>query len=265
MQTTQTKKNTTPTRNERKGSAGDLRAALQNEFVARCRRNSSYSLRAYAKSLAVDQSLLSKILRGQRKISPANAQILGRSLGLSPAEIARVSRREAKGPAYDQMAEDVFGLLADWYHFALLELLKLPACRHETAWMARRLGIHALEVEQALERLERLGYLKRKAGRWLLLSPNNSWTNTDVTSSARRVLQKTLLRKSEAAIDQIAFDRRENASLTLACDESLLPEIKERLKAYRKDLDAFVQQRGNYNQVYQFVVSFFPLTEFSEV
>lgn len=94
----------------------------------------------------------------------------------------------------------------------------------------------------------------------MLLNPNNTWTNTEATTSARRHLQRTLIQKSLDAIENVDFGLRENASLTVACSEALVPEIKEKLRAFRAELDGFIAQKSGHDQVYQFVFSFFPLT-----
>lgn len=242
----------------------DIVSFLRAEFAKRCRSNPRYSLRAYAKSLDLDQSLLSKILRGTRQLSNRKLDDVGRRLGLSPAEIQALSREtksRSESYSYQQVAEDVFNVISDWYHFALLELLKVESPKCSSGRLASRLGIHATEVDEALARLERLGYLQATEQGWVLQSPNNSWSDLEVTTAARRNLQKSLLRKSIDAIDNMNFEVRENGSLTIACDEALIPEIRKKIKKFRQELDSFTQAHGNYNQVYQVVTSFFPLTQ----
>lgn len=255
-------KTTTDGNSEHTGIAErEFRIFLQNEFVSRCRLNPQFSLRAFAKFLNVDQSLLSKVLRGHRPPSKALIEKICYRIGLSPSEIlAFTSGGEDSKSGYDVLSEDSFAILSDWYHFALLELLKTKGCKSDSAWLAERLGISAIEVNTALERLERMGFLEKRRNRWSHLIPNNTWTNTEATSAARRNLQRNLLEMSLKAIDQVEFSKRENGSLTIACDEKLLPEIKERLTAFRRDLDKFIESQGNFTQVYQLVISFFPLS-----
>ncbi|WP_216635913.1 hypothetical protein [Bdellovibrio bacteriovorus] len=60
---------------------------LRQELLVRSRRNSSYSLRAFAASLELDPSTLSKILRGKRSIGKKFILQVGPKLGLNQQEI----------------------------------------------------------------------------------------------------------------------------------------------------------------------------------
>ena len=61
---------------------------LLNQVLAeRQLRNSKYSLRAFSRDLGVEQSLLCKILKGKRKITPKQACKITSSLDLPAAEV----------------------------------------------------------------------------------------------------------------------------------------------------------------------------------
>lgn len=59
-----------------------FREFLQNELANRCSENTSYSLRAFARSLSIDHSSLSQILRGKRKLTKSSIHRLGEEIGL---------------------------------------------------------------------------------------------------------------------------------------------------------------------------------------
>lgn len=59
---------------------------LQKEFSARRKRNPRYSLRAFAKSLQLDSSTLSKLLRKKRPLTLNLARALLRGLELDEAK-----------------------------------------------------------------------------------------------------------------------------------------------------------------------------------
>src|SRR4051812_27126550 len=66
--------------------AQGIRQFLLSEFIARRNRNTHYSLRAFARSLAIDPSELSKLLRGGRPIGKKITLRLAKRLGCSPNE-----------------------------------------------------------------------------------------------------------------------------------------------------------------------------------
>lgn len=237
----------------------NVRLALQSEFVSRCKKNSAYSMRAYAKFIDVDQSLLSKVLRGERVLSIKNAQTVLLKLGFRLSDLNsadKISRDE-----YIQLSHDIFAFISDWYHFAILELSKTKKFSTDPARIAKRLGIHVEEARGAIERLQRLGFVEIKNSKWVLLKPNNNWTNNQVTTEARRSLQRSLLQKSIEAIDTISFTERDNGSLTVAVDKNRISEFKEKLAQVRTELGEYFQAKGDFNEVYQLVVAFFPLTK----
>ena len=68
------------------GTIPEYRAILVRELESRVKRNNRYSLRAFARSLQVDPSDLSRILGGKGRVSPKMAQRLVKELGLEPKD-----------------------------------------------------------------------------------------------------------------------------------------------------------------------------------
>lgn len=241
-----------------------FRVAIQKEFIDRCRKNPAYSLRAFAKYLEIDQSFLSKLLKGQRSITKELSEAIGPKLGLKPAQVnALFASGAASMPGFLSLTDDEFELLSEWHHFAILELSKTTSFDSDPHKIARRLGIHVEEVRSAIERLQRLNFIRITDSGIKILAPNNTWSNTKKTSDARKRLQRSLLEKSISAIDHIPFELRENASLTVAVNKRLLPEFKEKLKEMRQALASHFQSNGekDLDEVYQLTISFFPLTK----
>lgn len=251
--------------NKSQNNLEQIRVAIQREFIDRCRKNPSYSLRAFAKYLDINQSFLSKLLKGQRAITADFAASVGPKLGLKPAQVkALFSSGTASMPGFLSLSDDEFELLSEWHHFAIIEISKTEGFENDPHKIGQRLGIHVQEVRDAVERLERLHFIQIKEGKLKVLSPNTTWTNTTKTSEARKKFQKALLQKSLEAIDNVPFDYRENGSVTVAINKKRLPEFKEKLKEMRKELATFFQadDEKKLDEVYQLTVSFFPLTQF---
>lgn len=245
-----------------------VRVALQREFLDRCKRNSSYSLRAYANYLEIDQSFLSKLLKGQRRITSELAENIGSKIGLQPKQLAEIFSSGTAGmPGFLTLSEDEFELLSDWRHFAILELCKTKNFVADEQFVATRLNIHIEEVRAAVQRLERAGFLKITDKKWKVLVSDTTWSNTKKTSHARRMYQRSLIEKGLDAIDHVPFELRENGSMTVAINKSRLPEFKEKLKQMRKELADFFQADGeeDLDEVFQLTVALFPLTKIKEV
>ena len=130
----------------------DFRVFLRMELARRCARNPSYSLRAFARHLAVDHSTLSQWLRGRRALSTRTIERLGAQLRV-PARRLRVFVDRCGG---------------DGPEFAILDLAQAEAFRPDSRWIARELGITVDETNVALQRLLRLDLLRMASpGRWV--------------------------------------------------------------------------------------------------
>lgn len=244
-----------------------IRVAIQREFIERSRKNPAYSLRAFAKYLEIDQSFLSKLLKGQRAITLDLAQTIAPKLGLKSKEVNELFLNgTASLPGHLSLSDDEFELLAEWHHFAIIELSKTDEFEADPNLIAKRLGLHVEEVREAIARLERLGFIKVGEDGFKVLTPNTTWTNNQKTTAARKKFQRSLLEKSLDAIDHVPFDLRENGSVTVAINKDRLPEFKEKLKEIRKELSDYFQGNGerNLDEVYQLTVSFFPVTKIKQ-
>jgi hypothetical protein len=244
-----------------------LLMALRKEFLSRCRKNPAYSLRAYAKFLEIDQSFLSKLLKGQRSVTPSLVTLVGPKLGLKPEQIHRfLSGKEGGAQTYRAISEDEFTVMSEWHHFAILEMAKTKDFDPSPHAIAQRLILHPEEVRDALARLERLGFLEAQRDRLQITPRNSTWTNTRATSVARKRYQRQLLQKGLDALDHVPFSLRENGSVTVAVNKARLPEFKEKLAEVRRQLADFFQgeEEAGLDEVYQLTVAFFPLTKIRE-
>lgn len=242
-----------------------IRTAIQRTFIERCRKNGAYSLRAYAKYLEVDQSHLSKILKGQRSFSRDFAQAVAPKLGVTAADVKNLFTEGTRAmPGFLALSDDELELIGEWHHFAILELLKLEGFEFDEANVASRLMIHVEEAREAISRLARLGFIQVTEGQQVkLLAPNTTWSNSKATSAARKRYQRQLIEKSLDAIDHVPFEQRENGSLTVAINPERMPEFKTKLEEIRKELSGFFQADGerDLTEVYQYTFAFFPLTK----
>jgi transcriptional regulator with XRE-family HTH domain len=241
-----------------------LRTAIQRTFIDRCRKNPSYSLRAYAKYLEVDQSNLSKILKGQKAFSLEFAKAVSTRIGIKPAELKKLYVEGSRPmPGFLSLSDDELEFISEWYHFAILELVKTEGFEFDERSIATRLMIHVEEVRSALQRLQRLGFVRIVDGTLKVLTPNTNWANTKETTVARRKYQRSLIEKSLDAIDHVPFERRYNGSHTVAINPNRIPEFKKKLEEMREELAEFMQADGekSLTEVYQYTFALFPLTK----
>ena len=239
--------------------------SINRVFEEKRRKRPGYSLRAFARSLDVDPSLLSKILNGKKQASERFIKKVGPQLGIDASLIALQIKEEKTKNNYRRLCQDAYPFYSDSIHLEILELAKTTNFINEPKEISKRLGRNQKDVKSALARLKRIKYIEDlENGGLELLSPDNSWVDPKTSSLYKKELQKNLLDKAKDAIDRVDLEKRENYSLSLACNEELLPEIKLKIKNFIRELDQFVEEKGNQNKVYHTLVSFFPVNEKSE-
>lgn len=233
-----------------------FRDLLRERFVTLKQKNASFSLRAYARYLNVDQSFLSKVLKGEKKFSPEIMAQLSERLGLSPAQTHSL----LNSSGFQTLEEDQFRFVSDWSHFAILELAKTKSFKPDATYIAARLKLHIEEVRASLDRLEKFGFIERAEESFQLKRANNTWTQNTKTTEARRQLQRQYLEKSLKALDEVDFQEREHGSLTIAISKKKIPAFKQRLSEIRQQLAQEFQTEDALDEVYQLTTSLFPLT-----
>jgi transcriptional regulator with XRE-family HTH domain len=112
-----------------------FRSVLVSEFDRRRRANRRYSLRSYARDLAIDHSTLSQMLRGKRRLTGRTVRALARQLRLPASTVSELCAIENE--------------------FAVLAAVDLPGFQANSRWLATMLGLPLDDVNVTLQRLLR--------------------------------------------------------------------------------------------------------------
>jgi transcriptional regulator with XRE-family HTH domain len=240
-----------------------FRLFLQSELARRCARNAQYSLRAFALHLGVDHSTLSQWLRGRRPITARSIETIGAKLALPADAIGRYLERAGRddgAATADILTGDTFSVIADWYHFAILELTRLGEFRCDSRWIARVLDVSVDEVNLAVQRLIRLGLLEMESvERWSDRSGDARVSLDSLPSEALERQQAQTKQLSLAAVRTAPVTLRDHSSITLAIDSAKLPRAVELIARFRQQLIDLLQD-GAADDVYQIEIAIFPVT-----
>jgi len=208
-------------------------------------------------------------MHGKRPLGENLIRRLANELGLSPLECEHfISKQDpinsiSPSEKYLQLTMDNFRLKSDWYHYAILELMELKNFKSDCKWVARRLGMPVAEVQEALERLVRLGLVEiDNQGLWKDSSGGQTTTVTgNFTNSALKKLQKEFLQKAVEAIDNIEINYRDQSSVTFSANKKKITEAKEVVKDFRRKLATLMTSVDEKDEVYNLTISLFPLTQ----
>lgn len=254
---------------------------LKHQLEIRSAKNSSYSLRAFARDLDLNPSRLSEILSKKKGLSLAAATILADKLGLNIEEkeffLLSVKAQHARSlKVKDEATHTLNGLLApqkktkqfelqeieqayNWYHTAILELTELKDCQHTVEWFAKKLKLKKVIVKNALERLENIGWITFEDGIYKS-SYIESETTFDVPSSTIRKYHEEILKKAEQSLMTDNVLEREFLNMTLAFSKEHMNEAKEAIRLFQKDFaEKFYPKEKEKDSVYQLSVHLFRL------
>jgi transcriptional regulator with XRE-family HTH domain len=107
-------------RQHRASAAIRLRTILEDELSRRQRMNSRYSLRAFARSVNLEHSTLSQLLRGKRSMTWQSIQGIATRMRWTGTAVLQVSR---SGRAFDSCAvAQSLGISVDEVNVALTDL-----------------------------------------------------------------------------------------------------------------------------------------------
>lgn len=239
----------------------EFRTYLQAEFHRRKENNPAYSIRAFARFLDIDQSTLSKFFKAERHF---NSQTMEQCLNkLRTPETIQNELRTVQVTLcseYQRLEESMLQMMSSWKYWAVLEFLKIHSSP-SVEKIAENFHFEAQETEHILKKLEFLGFIRRSENKFILLKPNNKWSEKCKTSEARKELQRSLTSLSLVAIDKYSVEDRYHGSLTVAVPKKKLPEIKARISEFQEELGQFIQKDSGLDEVYQLTVSFFPLSD----
>lgn len=254
---------------------------LNEQLEARSARNSSYSLRAFARDLDLNPSRLSQILSKKKGLSEKGAIELAEKLGLTErekeffilsanAQHARSlkAKNEASSSLDEKLRPEVnkksfdlheFELAHNWYHMAILELVELKDCQHTVEWFAKKLKLKKLIVKNAIERLEKIGWLILEDGAYRA-SFQESETTNDIPSASIKKFHSEMLEKAEQSLTLDNVQDREFSNMTLAFSQNQMKEAKEAIRLFQKEFaDKFYPKSEDKDSVYQLSVQLFRL------
>lgn len=239
---------------------------LKEELLKRQSKNTSYSLRAFSKSLGLSSSFVSKVLNGKKNISPKTMMTIASRIEVDEEVIETLlshhPKYKAEASVFESVAIDQFQYISDWHHFAILEAVTLYDFESNPKWFANRLGITEDRAALALQRLIRLGMLKTNSeGEITGLVKNHTTIGVTAPSSANTEHERQLLHKAIEALDEFSTTERSQSSMTMAIPASRFLEAKEKIKTFQREMTTFLQRKGKRDSVYQLSVSFFPLTK----
>jgi len=256
---------------------------LAKHWKAKRARNRRLSLRYLARKLGVSAPYLSKILSGQTPLPLARGRALAAELELDPVAVRTLERallreRSANADTQENLILDVDATvprlpsetfeaapsttaLEEWYYLPILDLVTCPG--FAPAWIEERLGLRKEVAERAWARLQELGWVEKRDGKWAKLSKRIRFPAHRVDPSIQRhhvaMLGKAAEELKHRKLDE-DFRRRLVLGASVATNEESFRRAEKYLEeALFKAVDMLAN--GRADRVYYLGLQLFPLTK----
>jgi uncharacterized protein (TIGR02147 family) len=263
----------------------DYRAYLRDWFDNEKTTKPGYSFRVFAKKAGFQSSnFLMLIMQDKRNLTEESLKkcVTGLGLNLQEQEFFRnlvffnqAHTHEDKNFYYLRLLQSKkFGerksierqqyeYYSTWYHPAVRELVMAPDFDGTPEWIAHKLfpAITPAQVVKSMELLEELGFIiKGENGRFTQSSAIIS-TGPELTSVVVHNYHKVILDLSKAVMDRLSMTDRDVSSLTLGVKRSRVPELRQKIREFRKDILKLVSEDTAPEDVVLLNIQFYPVTK----
>ena len=251
---------------------------IARELDRRIEKNSSYSLRSFARHAGLSPSYLSRVISSQRSLSFRSALIMVEALNLSEKdkqELIDIVKSEqalnnkksndndiqkpGKGEQSYQLSLDTFAIISKWYHFGITQLMNLDGYKSDFNWMAKMLDITAFEVSQAIERLRRVGLIDIDENGEYYRTKSSFKSSDDIVSQGLREFHREILAKATDSLENDSVKDRDISSMTIAVNKEQIPKAKEEIRKFQNKMVKLLQ-KGNKAQVYNLGINLIPIS-----
>ena len=158
--------------------------------------------------------------------------------------------------------------LSSWLYPVMRDLIATMEFREEPYWIARRLRgrVSPEEARDAIRFLLQNGYVRRNDAGKLEAADDVVLSTDEVRSLAVRSYHRSMLGEAIDALSNVAIEEREYGALTAAIPRAALPELKSRIKAFRKELHTWIMAQvavtsvDSAREIIQINIQMFPHT-----
>lgn len=259
----------------------NYRTFLKTELADRISRNASYSMRSFAQALSLSPSALCEVMKGSKNLSEEMALQIARKLRLSSKEqeyfrlmvlLDRAKKPEIKETALQKIRElnpqntsydlsiDLFKVISDWYHFAILACLDLKDFEPNSQNLSKKLGISTLDTDLAIDRLLRLEMIEKDTrGKYRKIKLNPRVVSNAPNESLRNYHRQTLQKAIESLTTQNPSEKI-IGSETIAIDPKDLEQYRALTEDYFEKVLNLSKKSHSKKEVYHLGIQFFNLS-----
>lgn len=238
----------------------DYRQYLKDFYAFRKESERGYSFRQFSKDAGfTSPNMLKLVMDGERNLTRDSLEKFVKGLRLEGAmadyfralvRMNQAQTSEEKSLHYNELkrltpnakkrdlAADTVEYLSHWLYPVLREMCQIASFQDDPYWIARRLNGRATvkEISAALRFLLDKGFITRTPEGRFIAEDNMVLTSDEVRSLAIRSYHKAMLDQAKDYLDDLDTAEREYGALTFLLPSEKVPELKFKMKEFRRAL-----------------------------
>ncbi|MFP4599534.1 MAG: TIGR02147 family protein [Persicimonas sp.] len=266
----------------------DYREYLRDCYKAGKQHLPQFSYRYLARQAGFSSPNFFKlVMDGDRNLSSDSVEKFSRALKLDNEErrffadlvaFEQADEVEEKNDAFERVAasqrfrqarridSSMFEYLSRWYHPAIRELAAREDFRRDAQWISRQMSpsVPPEKVETSLDLLFELGLLVEEDDGTISRGEPTLTTGHEVRSLAIGNYHRQMLDRAANSIEDVPRELRDISALTVCINPERVPELKERIHAFRETLLDLCDREEDPEAVFQINFQLFPLTVVSD-
>ncbi len=257
----------------------DYRQYITEEYERRLSKNSSYSMRAFARDLQISAPSLNMILSGKTGLSPKVASQISQkicaenereyfvklvSAAHSRSRSARLAAKKwIEKLKFEHQGRELnaheFSLISDWYYIALIHLLEIKKEKISILQISNQLGISKETVQLAIEKLTGLGLVRQRAdGQYVVTAKLRKYNSMDKSADLKKYYSQ-MLAKADESLELGQASRTFSVSV-ISVSKDNFEYVKSEIDAFRKKMSSYLAENSQSpDSVYALSLQFFPV------
>jgi uncharacterized protein (TIGR02147 family) len=241
---------------------------LLNELADRQAKNPRYSLRAFARSLDVEPSLLSKLMREKYRFNESLILDLGHKLKLNESVLQDYIKKNGvmvSNQALVNLDDQQFSQIANIFCRTVLNLVEITQTLDVEA-LSKAFQISVAEANQHIENLLDLNFIERtENNKYKRVSKTVAYNSNSETEKISADLLKKLLLFTHDSIDKTHFDDRLSANLFFKISKASLPRFEKKMQKFVQEMNRLTMYDANeHDAVYSLVTCLTPMFKASK-
>lgn len=256
---------------------------------AREQQAASYSYESFAADLGFSATnVLRLVIMRKRALATSSAQTIVKALGLKHENrkyfMALVRHVNARSPKlreefFKKMLEakeasivshrdkDQLAFLSEWYHWVVLEMLRLRGAKADPQWLAEQLSLSvpADKIRRSLQLLEAIGLAvpDKAAGTMRVAEESPTLVPSDDTTARLAMTRhhQSMIENAKQALARLPSEQIEFNALTMCVSVEAFKEMQEKTKQFCAEMMAIEAREQTRECVAQLNLNLFTLTK----